>query len=323
MEPVKDYYNILGISENATKEDIKKRYYELAKKYHPDSSESEGFSEQKFIEINEAYHILIDPEKRETYDYVRKYGGINKRLWERFEKDVTNIKDFTLLLMEIQKYHFYKVASATAGSGIGIGTGAYIGYRVGGIWGAIVGGIIGGIAGMFGGSKIVDIVDGEKHKQLKYETTRKVLNYIENTPELKKPIAEFIYLKIFERQGIMLPIAYNNINRMAQIDERFNIFLQYFNSFGDFDSSLGNIIGSIIKGNVDEIGMILNWAKEYYDEINKENKIEKQISLRNEYIKLSQELQNLESSFFKNNKRIQEIKRKISVIEKEFKELFK
>ncbi len=319
MENITDYYKILGVSEDANNEEIKRRYYELAKKYHPDSKGSEEVSGQKFIEINEAYHILIDPEKRKRYDYVRKYGSINKSLWEQFEKDVANIKDFTVLLMEIQKYQFYKIASSTAGGGIGIGTGAYVGYRIGGIWGAIAGGIIGGIAGMFGGSKIVDLVDGEKHKQLKYETTKKILSYVEKTPELRKPIAEFIYLKLFEKQGIMLPVAYNDIHNMAQKDERFNIFLAYLDSFGNFDSNLGNII----KGNVDEINLILNWAGKYYSEIEKENKIDRQLYLKNEYIRLSQELQNLESAFFKNKKKIQEIKEKLKDIEKEFNDLFK
>lgn len=183
------------------------------------------------------------------------------------ENDVANIKDFTILLMEIQKYHFYKVTSSTTGGGIGLGTGAYIGYRVGGLWGAIAGGIIGGLAGLFAGSKIVDMVDGEEHKQLKYETTKKMLSYLDSTPELGKPVAEFIYAKIFEKQGIKLPVAYNHIYKFAQTDERFNLFISYLNSFGYFDLSPGNII----KENLKDIETILNWAEKFYCEISTEN----------------------------------------------------
>lgn len=64
----KDYYEILGISRDATDEDIKKAYRNLAKKYHPDLHPGDKEAEQKFKEINEAYEILSDPNKRAQYD---------------------------------------------------------------------------------------------------------------------------------------------------------------------------------------------------------------------------------------------------------------
>ncbi len=66
----KDYYDILGVDKNASKEEIKKAYRTLAKKYHPDLNKSKD-AEQKFKEINEAFSVLGDDKKRAMYD---KYG---------------------------------------------------------------------------------------------------------------------------------------------------------------------------------------------------------------------------------------------------------
>ncbi|GBD33943.1 Chaperone protein DnaJ [bacterium HR34] len=63
----KDYYSILGVSRDASQEEIKRAYRRLAHKYHPDK----GGDEEKFKEINEAYQVLSDPEKRAQYD---KFG---------------------------------------------------------------------------------------------------------------------------------------------------------------------------------------------------------------------------------------------------------
>lgn len=61
----KDYYNTLGVEKNATPEEIKKAFYKLAHKYHPDKK---GGDENKFKEINEAYQVLSDKNKRAQYD---------------------------------------------------------------------------------------------------------------------------------------------------------------------------------------------------------------------------------------------------------------
>jgi molecular chaperone DnaJ len=68
----KDYYEILGISRNASPDEIKKAYRSLAKKHHPDMNpENKKEAEEKFKEISEAYEVLMDPKKKQLYD---QYG---------------------------------------------------------------------------------------------------------------------------------------------------------------------------------------------------------------------------------------------------------
>lgn len=73
-DSMKDYYKILGVSENATTEEIKQAYKKLAMKYHPDRNPGDKEAEEKFKEINEAYSVLSDPEKRKQYDQLRRIG---------------------------------------------------------------------------------------------------------------------------------------------------------------------------------------------------------------------------------------------------------
>ncbi len=68
----KDYYKILGVSPDATEKDIKKAFRRLARKYHPDVNPNDPKAEERFKEINEAYEVLSDPEKRKKYDQMRQ-----------------------------------------------------------------------------------------------------------------------------------------------------------------------------------------------------------------------------------------------------------
>jgi len=68
---MKDYYDILGVSEQATNEQIKKAFKDIAKKEHPDR----GGNEARFKEANEAYDTLKSSQKRHDYDTMRKFGG--------------------------------------------------------------------------------------------------------------------------------------------------------------------------------------------------------------------------------------------------------
>ncbi|HOW84346.1 MAG TPA: DnaJ domain-containing protein, partial [Spirochaetota bacterium] len=64
----RDYYEVLGVAKNATEQELKQAYRKLALKYHPDKNKGDPEAEEKFKEINEAYEVLRDPQKRASYD---------------------------------------------------------------------------------------------------------------------------------------------------------------------------------------------------------------------------------------------------------------
>src|SRR4030081_1176336 len=64
----KDYYATLGVTRNASSEDIKKAFRKLVRQFHPDVAQDKKAAKEKFKEINEAYEVLGDPQKRKKYD---------------------------------------------------------------------------------------------------------------------------------------------------------------------------------------------------------------------------------------------------------------
>lgn len=76
----KSFYDVLGVSQSATKEEIKSKYREMAKKCHPDLNKDDKNAEKKFREITEAYEVLESDSKRQTYD---NYGheGVEVCIW--------------------------------------------------------------------------------------------------------------------------------------------------------------------------------------------------------------------------------------------------
>ena len=71
MAAKRDYYEVLGVDKDADSAEIKKAFWKLAKKYHPDVNKDDPQASEKFQEANEAYEILSDAEKRQRYD---QYG---------------------------------------------------------------------------------------------------------------------------------------------------------------------------------------------------------------------------------------------------------
>ena len=92
----KDYYDVLGVERGADEKAIKRAYKKLAMQYHPDRTKGDKAKEEKFKEIQEAYEILGDKEKRAAYD---QYGHapLNKAAWEA----VASVADSAVLISVI------------------------------------------------------------------------------------------------------------------------------------------------------------------------------------------------------------------------------
>jgi DnaJ-class molecular chaperone len=79
----RDYYEILGVTRDISPTGVKRAYFRLARMYHPDMNKSNPQAEVKFKEINEAYKILSDPDKRRRYD---TFYDSSSPLWRFFRQ---------------------------------------------------------------------------------------------------------------------------------------------------------------------------------------------------------------------------------------------
>ena len=75
MAASRDFYEVLGVSEKASADEIKKAYSKLAKKYHPDANPDDPSAAERFKDLGEAYSVLSDAEKRKQYDQMRRLGA--------------------------------------------------------------------------------------------------------------------------------------------------------------------------------------------------------------------------------------------------------
>ena len=95
MPDKKDYYDVLGVSKDASEKDIKTAYRKLAMKHHPDRSDDPG-AEEMFKELSEAYAVLSDPDKRQKYDQFG-HAGINSQYSQEDLFRGVNFEDQVLL----------------------------------------------------------------------------------------------------------------------------------------------------------------------------------------------------------------------------------
>lgn len=92
-----DYYNILGVKRDASQDDIKKAFRQQAKKYHPDANPDNPEAERRFKELNEAYEVLSDPEKRSQYDMFGegwRNGGASYQNYGNYNGNRVSAEDF-------------------------------------------------------------------------------------------------------------------------------------------------------------------------------------------------------------------------------------
>ncbi len=237
---LKDYYKILGVSEKATKEEIKHRFRELAKRYHPDVCKEEN-AEEKFKLILEAYQILYDDEKRKEYDRLRKAffeGEVDESVYNDFEKHIQNVREAIELIVRLEMYDQVRYGLNIAGVSGGVLGGAWTGLKIAGPVGAIIGAVLGGLAGVWGSETAADKfeeVDGVNQRLALKNEMEKILNSL--PPSMSKPIAEFVIVS--EKGGsYKFPVAIENVERAAETSAVHGLLFGILARYGDFKTGV-------------------------------------------------------------------------------------
>ncbi|MBW2038181.1 MAG: J domain-containing protein [Deltaproteobacteria bacterium] len=105
---LKDYYQILGVSKDSTSDDIRKAFRQLALRYHPDHNpENSKDAEEKFKEINEAYEVLGDDQKKREYDHLISWPSYRQKtvvVEDIFEDTFTDSIDLNLIREILQTF---------------------------------------------------------------------------------------------------------------------------------------------------------------------------------------------------------------------------
>ncbi len=137
----KDYYKILGVERTASAEDIKKAFRKLALKYHPDRNPGKKEAEDKFKDINEAYEVLSDAEKRSRYDQLGESyfrwqqsggapGGFNWNDWSQPRGGRVNVESFDDIFGGMGGFsEFFQSIFGASGAGSGAGPAGRGAYR--------------------------------------------------------------------------------------------------------------------------------------------------------------------------------------------------
>jgi curved DNA-binding protein CbpA len=94
------YYEILGIPRHSTESEIKSAYRQLALQYHPDVHPNKAYAEERFKQINEAYQVLSDPEKRAIYDQL----GDNWLTAQRTQHDESKVEELQRVVAEVSDW---------------------------------------------------------------------------------------------------------------------------------------------------------------------------------------------------------------------------
>jgi len=244
----RDYYKILGVRERSTKEEIKTRFRELAKQYHPDINKDEDATE-KFRLILEAYQVLSDDEKRKEYDELRRQfrkGQVDPAMFREFDEYVVSIRKLIDLLVKLERYDIEGYAISLAGLIGGGLSGAWAGFKLGGVWGAVAGAIVGSVAGSSGSEKIIEEVDKRREDGGKKKLMAELKENLESLPEsFAKPIEEFVILS--SDKDYVYPVAEKNIVATSQYSPLHRMMYNFLSRYGDFQTGFMRKHGEIKK----------------------------------------------------------------------------